>query len=94
MMGEGRGVETVRVWVNVVTKVAIARTRRRRVALVVRRRARSLEAARGRCCCPLRRRQGLRQGLRRVRWVVRARPVSTAATTVARPARRAHKNES
>ena len=38
MMGEGRGVETVRVWVNVVTKVAIARPRRRRVALVVRRR--------------------------------------------------------
>ena len=37
-MGEGRGVETVRVWVNVVTKVAIARPRRRRVALVVRRR--------------------------------------------------------
>ena len=79
-MGEGRGVETVRVWVNVVTKVAIARTRRRRVALVVRRRARSLEAARGRCCCPLRLRQGLRQGPRRVRWVVRARPMSTAAT--------------
>ena len=36
-MGEGRGVETVRVWVNVVTKVAIARPRRRRVALVRRR---------------------------------------------------------
>ena len=78
MMGEGRGVETVRVWVNVVTKVAIARPRRRRVALVVRRRV--LGGCPRPMLLPTAAAAGAAAGPRRVRWVVRARPMSTAAT--------------